>query len=1428
MKPLSNLCLAGVLLSVGFSQVGSVRADAMLQLFNVSWNELSQKLPEIAEAGYTSLWLPPPTKGGSGYSVGYDLFDPFDLGDQDQRGTVATLYGTKAEFLQVVTLAHRFGLRVYFDNVVNHRGFEVPGYDALTPTNLYPGLLPGDFHLQTIAGGFYRNWDNISDWNNVWQIQNQPLSGLLDLAHETPNNVNFGPSLGSTASKPVFVRHPNHPEYYPDPRLPALPGGWRGFNGASGVPVAEDVNSYLIRAVQWLLSETKCDGFRLDAVKHVPGSFFGDYGSASPYGYCGAIQTMYDYVHGYGNNLLGNGYVEADDNRNSCYDAEAVRNDALIFGEHLGEPPSYDDYLGRGMRLLDNPLRNNLNSILGNPGASLAGYEQRDAGGFNAAQRVMHAQSHDNAYASHRELQNAYFFFREGVPLIYSDGYNMSQTCSGCGDPFPRNAYAPYLGQYGDPKMPDLAWLHQQLARGGSRPRWGDADVIAFERYDYREGSANSPQDQTVVLFAMNDNFGDPGDVSFDDGVLQSDDGMPSTCYPVQNSRGQGLVVGFPPGSYLVQMADAPGADRACARVLVRQATNFRGDAEATRAAANPAERKVYVGSQTLAPGGGAIEFKIPSGGYVAYAYQWPEASLTRPAGFHDAITLRQGGGEAPRLTVLRKDGRNGDPGFNPVYPFKMRGSTDASGGVVGGQNVGSLTYAIDIPVVTNAPFDWLLRCDASAANLLAKLDGGLDLNSQMAIGPTSGLDRRDNKPGSAYDTFLGYEQTLFRSRSGPEKFAATNVANNTALAVGAETYAYTIGGGSSIAPGAGGGLALKTATASWVYHDPRAAADQGPATQRFPLAPTASQSAQVWVKVGYQFQIDQGNVYYTTDGTEPAGSFGVASGSTRLVALGWDHTQSGDPNGLVDWWKATLPAQPAGLTVRYKIALFKGAGVSPISDADAAKRYGFTQFAVTNFDPRSATVWLHNDLNPALTVSGLQEGFHVARARAFLPRDGKSSVFNTFVQTFYYDAGLPAGALVYPAEAETLRSGQYGVVVRTDDTVTSVEINVQDNDPRNDDSVTGQPNGNGLTNGVPAFAPATAVTPLTALNAQYPAWLQEWRFNYTAVPSNGNAVITVRLKKLTSSLYPNRVTLLQRTNATVAPPQTLGVAYPAFDGQILSLASGVNYTPVFRFSDSLPADTNLFAVKIDGAMQPRSSYRFDDQTPGDNQNELRLTWTNPPPGAHVLECAFNGSGLTLQTLRFVSVQLTGVPVYFVNPPAADTQGRSPYQIMVPTASGQPLLNSFSVITETASAVTNVTLSLSNTSGLFWSARAVRDSNFISGNLRWNYPWTNLTPGLWILRADAVGGGTNRAFRAVQIVNLPVDALGIFAPAKLGDAFTFQFQTLNSRTYLVEYTDTLPPASWTTCQTFAGDGSPHSVTNVAPGILQRFFRYRTL
>src|SRR5207249_1786029 len=101
--------------------------------------------------------------------------------------------------------------------------------------------------------------------------------------------------------------------------------------------VREDVSTYLCRAAAWTLYTTKCDGFRFDAVKHVPVNFFGNETGLTDDpafgGYTGAIQAMYDYTHGYGSNVTGNGCVETDGNRNSLFDTEARRNDAMLFGE---------------------------------------------------------------------------------------------------------------------------------------------------------------------------------------------------------------------------------------------------------------------------------------------------------------------------------------------------------------------------------------------------------------------------------------------------------------------------------------------------------------------------------------------------------------------------------------------------------------------------------------------------------------------------------------------------------------------------------------------------------------------------------------------------------------------------------------------------------------------------------------------------------------------------------------------------------------------------------------------------------------------------------------------------------------------------------------------------------------------------------------
>lgn len=492
--------------------------EAMVQYFNTNWREITQKMPELAEAGYESIWVPPPTKGSGGLSVGYDCWDRFDLGAIDQRGSVSTRYGTQADLITLVKVAHRFGIRVYFDNVMNHNAFDVPGFNAGVPINVYPGFVPEDFHLRVTEEGYFRKWDNTRNWGDEWQVQNLGLSDLIDIATEPGDwNINFGGAEGDRIKKISFVRHPDNPDYYcykptaPGQKHSNSEGTYVGFGAGNGITVADLTNNaefyselvgdMLNRSARWQLDITKADGLRLDAVKHTPADFFGaTFGAdkdTSDYGYTGQIQRQFNITRGFSD----------ANHRDTVFDTEKPRDDAMLFGEHLGQPPGYQGYIDAGMRLIDNDLRNEFNNRLGNPSSGLEGYDQPGWGGFSSSVSVMHAQSHDNDFAARRELQHAFYFTRAGLPLVYTDGNYQAETLSQSGGAFPRHANTNFLGQFADPRLPNLAYIHQHFARGWQSGRWSDSDFVAYERIDKRENGGMSDADGVTALMMFNDNF---------------------------------------------------------------------------------------------------------------------------------------------------------------------------------------------------------------------------------------------------------------------------------------------------------------------------------------------------------------------------------------------------------------------------------------------------------------------------------------------------------------------------------------------------------------------------------------------------------------------------------------------------------------------------------------------------------------------------------------------------------------------------------------------------------------------------------------------------------------------------------------------------------------------------------------------------------
>lgn len=85
------------------------------------WDSLASKAQAMNNAGFTGLWLPSPAKGNFGIvDMGYGIYDHYDLGNYNQKGTVETRFGSRSELESMINTMHNNGIEVYADIVLNH------------------------------------------------------------------------------------------------------------------------------------------------------------------------------------------------------------------------------------------------------------------------------------------------------------------------------------------------------------------------------------------------------------------------------------------------------------------------------------------------------------------------------------------------------------------------------------------------------------------------------------------------------------------------------------------------------------------------------------------------------------------------------------------------------------------------------------------------------------------------------------------------------------------------------------------------------------------------------------------------------------------------------------------------------------------------------------------------------------------------------------------------------------------------------------------------------------------------------------------------------------------------------------------------------------------------------------------------------------
>ena len=225
------------------------------------WNQLADNAAALAEAGVTSVWLPPAYKGAAGgYDTGYGVYDLFDLGEFDQKGSVRTKYGTRDEYLNAIARAQAAGIQVYADIVFNHKlGADHEEEFRATPYNPENRNEPtGD--LQTIKAWTHFTFPGrkaqYSELQWHWWHFNAADHNALD---------------GEAVAVYLFEGKSF------DDNVDLEKGNFDYLMGCNLDINNPDVQQELFYWGEWLIDTTGVDGFRFDAVKHVKSGFFLDW-----------------------------------------------------------------------------------------------------------------------------------------------------------------------------------------------------------------------------------------------------------------------------------------------------------------------------------------------------------------------------------------------------------------------------------------------------------------------------------------------------------------------------------------------------------------------------------------------------------------------------------------------------------------------------------------------------------------------------------------------------------------------------------------------------------------------------------------------------------------------------------------------------------------------------------------------------------------------------------------------------------------------------------------------------------------------------------------------------------------------------------------------------------------------------------------------
>jgi glycosidase len=511
--PVVAWCIA-IAVIVAIAPWSTVRAQdvsqpAILQMFEAKWDTIEDRMADIFETGYGQMWLPPPERAdGGNQSVGYDLFDRFDLGQPRNE----TLYGTETGLKTTIAAGHGASVRMYTDFVPNHNGFRNKNTSGFVAQGGYPGFVLstasdqfGDFHDPSVS---YQS-DAI----------NGSLFGLIDIAQEkniqlirqpvaagNPDNI----PAGTVWNKP----DPNNARFYTDTDLggiamndPNTGGAFTRYNFNLNNPLAgdarkENATGLLMRNMQWMIQVMGVDGFRIDAARHMPTWFFNYLDNAVfrtslRTNLDGTIQPIYMFseaADGTSSNVQP--YIRRDlPNKLGISTSDTTvhgNRDALDF-------PLFWKMVDN---LSSNGTQNNWHNIRN------ASLDVNDDGLHNGSQGVMFVDSHDDQAGQRPSLYKvayAYTLMMPGNTVVYlnakefGEGRTFPYDIGGSTYSMSNDA----LGGYWGDDLTKLVDIRNTHGRGNFQERWiddafnpnGFSNIYIYERQNSAIVGLNSRAD---------------------------------------------------------------------------------------------------------------------------------------------------------------------------------------------------------------------------------------------------------------------------------------------------------------------------------------------------------------------------------------------------------------------------------------------------------------------------------------------------------------------------------------------------------------------------------------------------------------------------------------------------------------------------------------------------------------------------------------------------------------------------------------------------------------------------------------------------------------------------------------------------------------------------------------------------------------------